>query len=120
MATFKRFEDIKAWKKARFITTSVYKISSSGDFATDFDLKKQMRRASVSIMANIAEGYGRRTRAEFANHLNIARGSAFEVQSLLYVALDLFYIDESKFEEVYSDLTEVSKMTLALAQYLRK
>ena len=79
-----------------------------------------MRRASVSIMANIAEGHGRRTSIEFANFLNIARGSAVELQSHLYVALDLTYISQGEFEDVYAQLDEISKMTISLAQYLRK
>jgi four helix bundle protein len=79
-----------------------------------------MKRASVSIMASIAEGHGRRTGAEFANFLNIARGSAIELQSHLYVALDLKYINRTEFDKTYKMLNEVSRMTIALAQYLRK
>ncbi|MFN0280194.1 MAG: four helix bundle protein [Pyrinomonadaceae bacterium] len=71
-------------------------------------------------MANIAEGHGRRSNIEFANFLNIARGSASEVQSHLYVALGLKYIEQTDFDRIYGLLGEVSKMTLALAQYLRK
>ena len=70
-------------------------------------------------MANIAEGRGRRTSTEFANSLNIARGSAAEVQSHLYVALGLNYINQNEFDDIYQKLTEVSQMTLSLAQYLR-
>ena len=120
MATFKRFEDIEAWQKARVVTKSVYHISGKGYFARDRELRKQITRASVSIMANIAEGHGRRTRKEFANHLNIARASAHEVQCLLYVASDMEYIDRATFRELYSELGSVSKMTLSLAQYLRR
>jgi four helix bundle protein len=120
MSTFKRFEEIQAWQKAREITKKVYSMSDSGIFAKDFSLRDQMKRASVSIMANIAEGHGRRTATEFANFLNIARGSAIELQSHLYVALDLNYINENEFKKTYVMLDEVSKMTLSLAQYLRK
>jgi four helix bundle protein len=119
MATFKKFEEIFAWQKARTITNKIYQISNTGEFARDFGLRDQMRRAAVSIMANIAEGHGRRTEAEFANFLNIARGSAIEVQSHLYVALDMTYISQSDFDEVYEMLNEISKMTISLAQYLR-
>ena len=120
MATFKKFEEIHVWQKAREITKKIYLMSNQGDFARDFSLRDQMKRASVSIMANIAEGHGRRTSAEFANFLNIARGSAVEPQSHLYVALDLNYISESEFQESYAMLEEVSRMTISLAQYLRK
>ena len=120
MATFNRFEEIKAWKKAREITKKVYSISNRGDFSKDFSLCDQMKRASVSIMANIAEGHGRRTGKEFANFLNIARGSAIELQSHLYVALDMKYVDQDEFAEIYEMLDEVSRMTISLSQYLRK
>jgi four helix bundle protein len=120
MATFKKFEEILAWQKARKVTAKVYQVSSEGEFARDFGLRDQMRRAAVSIMANIAEGPGRRTENEFANFLNVARGSAIEVQSHLYVALDLNYIEQSDFDYLYEILNEISKMTISLAQYLRK
>jgi len=120
MATFKKFEEIQAWQKAREITKKVYLMSNKGEFAKDFSLRDQMKRASVSIMANIAEGHGRRTKTEFANFLNIARGSAVELQSHLYVALDLAYISGTEFDDAYMKLDEVSRMTVSLAQYLRK
>jgi len=120
MSTFKRFEEIQAWQKAREITKKIYSMSNKDDFSKDFSLRDQMKRASVSIMANIAEGHGRRTTTEFANFLNIARGSAIELQSHLYVALDLNYIEQTEFKEAYEMLDEVSRMTLSLAQYLRK
>ncbi|HEX8737497.1 MAG TPA: four helix bundle protein [Pyrinomonadaceae bacterium] len=120
MSTFKRFEEIQAWQKAREITKKIYSMSNKDDFSKDFSLRDQMKRASVSIMANVAEGHGRRTTTEFANFLNIARGSAIELQSHLYVALDLNYIDQAEFKEAYEMLDEVSRMTLSLAQYLRK
>lgn len=119
MSTFKRFEEILAWQKAREVTRAVYELSNKGEFARDFSLRDQIRRAIVSVMANITEGHGRRTRAEFANFLNIARGSAIESQSHLYVALDLRYITEGEFQEIYGRLEEVSKMIVSLAKYLR-
>lgn len=119
MATFNKFEEIKAWQKAREITKEIYSICKKENIAKDFSLIDQMKRCSVSIMANIAEGYGRRTGAEFANFLSIARGSAIELQSHLYVALDQNYIGKTDFERVYTMLDEVSKMTVSLSQYLR-
>lgn len=119
MAKFSKFEEIQAWQKAYDITLLIYKITADGDFAKDFGLKDQIRRASVSIMANIAEGHGRRTNVEFANFLNLSRGSVAEVQSHLYVAIGLNYITKKEFDELYQTLTEISRMTLSLAQYLR-
>ena len=119
MAKFSKFEEIQAWQKDQDLTLRVYRITSDGNFARDFGLRDQIRRASVSIMANIAEGHGRRSSLEFANFLNVARGSAAEVQSHLYIARGLTYIDQAEFDELYQLLTEVSRMTLSLAQYLR-
>jgi four helix bundle protein len=70
-------------------------------------------------MANIAEGYGRRSDKEFANFLNFAHGSVAETQSHLYVALDLGYIDQNSFQDLYELLQEISRMTIALSQHLR-
>ena len=119
MASFSRFEDIKAWQGAREVTVEIYRISATGNFSKDFGLKDQTRRAAVSIMANIAEGHGGRTNVEFANFLNFAPGSAAEVQSHLYVAEELGYIDSNQFKKIYDRLTEISRMTLSLARYLR-
>ena len=119
MPTFKRFEDIQAWQKAREVTKLVYEVTVEGDFAKDYGLRDQIRRASVSIMANIAEGFGRRSDKEFANFLNMAHGSVAETQSHLYVALDLKYMDHTSFSKLYEMLTEISRMTLVLAQHLR-
>lgn len=100
MATFKKLEDIQAWQKARQVTRMIYETTAKGQFAGDFGLRDQTRRASVSIMANIAEGFGRRSDKEFANFLNIAHGSVSEVQSHLYVALDLKYYRPNFFHQV--------------------
>jgi four helix bundle protein len=120
MATFKRFEDIQAWRKARHLTIRIYKVTGTGAFARDYGLQRQTQRASVSIMANIAEGFGRHSDREFANFLNISHASVSEVQSHLYVALDLAYIPISVFEELYALLDEIGRMTFTLAGHLRK
>lgn len=119
MGKFSKFEEIQAWQKAHNVTLQIYRLTIEGNFSKDFGLRDQIRRASVSIMANIAEGHGRRTNAEFANFLNIARGLTAEVQSHLCVALGLNYIDKENFDKIYQTLTEISHMTLSLAQYLR-
>jgi four helix bundle protein len=119
MAKFNKFEGIQAWQKAHEVTLLIYKITSNAAFSKDYGLKDQIRRASVSIMANIAEGHGRRTNSEFANFLNMARGSVAEAQSHLYVAVGLQYITKEEFEEIYQMLDEISRMTFTLAKYLR-
>ncbi len=118
MPTFKRFEDIAAWQKARRITNLVYKVTKNEDFARDFGLRDQIRRASVSIMANIAEGFARRSDKDFAYFLNISRSSTAEVQSHLYVAVDQGYIEQKEFDEIYEQLEEASKMIFALVRHL--
>ncbi|MFT3745734.1 MAG: four helix bundle protein [Pyrinomonadaceae bacterium] len=120
MSKFEGFEEIQAWQKAYEITLGVYQITTDGSFAKDYGLRDQIRRAAVSIMANIAEGHGRKSNTEFANFLNIARGSAHEVQSHLHIALGLGYIERPEFEGLYQTLSEVSRMTLSLAKYLRR
>ena len=118
MPTFKRFEDINAWQKARSVTNLVYSVTKNRSFAQDFGLRDQIRRASVSIMANIAEGFARRSDKDFAHFLNISRSSAAEVQSHLYVALDQEYIDRAAFEEIYDKIEETSRMIFALVRHL--
>jgi four helix bundle protein len=89
-------------------------------FSKDYGLRDQLRRASVSIMANIAEGFGRRSDKEFANFFNMAHGSAAECQSHLYVALDLGYVTQSDFDALYQGFGECSKMVVSLSRHLRK
>lgn len=120
MATFKRFEDIGAWQKSRELTGEIYRISNVGAFSKDFGLKDQIRRASVSIMSNIAEGFERSGTGEFAHFLAIAKGSAGEVRSQLYVALDQDYISQTVFTRLNSSVSEVSKMLSGLMTYLSK
>ena len=92
MASWKRFEEVEAWQRARELTKLVYQMSTQGDGAKDFGLRDQIRRAAVSIMSNIAEGFERRGAVEFSRFLVVAKASAGEVRSQLYVALDLGYI----------------------------
>lgn len=119
MSKFDGFEDIQAWQKAYDVTLRIYRLTEKEQFSKDFGLRDQIRRASVSVMANIAEGHGRRSNSEFANFLNLARGSAHEVQSHLHVAVGLGYLEKSEFDDLYQLISEVSKMTLSLARYLR-
>ncbi|MEO6050226.1 MAG: four helix bundle protein [Pyrinomonadaceae bacterium] len=120
MSTFKRFEDIQAWQKARILTKEIYLISSEGEFGKDFDLRRQVRRSCVSIFANIAEGQGRRTDKDFANFLNMALGSIAETKSHLYLAIDLNYLSQSQFEKIYQKLDEIGRMVFALNNHLRR
>ncbi len=93
MSTFQSFEEIEAWQKARELTRRVYELLDKGSFARDFGLRDQMRRACVSILSNIAEGFERSGTGEFVQFLSAAKGSAGEVRAQLYVALDRRYIE---------------------------
>jgi four helix bundle protein len=119
LSSFKRFEDIQAWQKARVFTRNIYLLSGDGEFGKDFDLRRQIRRSSVSIMANIAEGQGRRSDKDFAHFLNMSLGSIAESKSHLYLALDLGYLAQPQFEETYEALDEIGRMVFALNSHLR-
>jgi four helix bundle protein len=110
MGAITRFEDILAWQEARVLTRNVYEKTQREPFSRDFGLRDQIQRAAVSSMANIAEGFDCESKVEFGRFLSIARRSAVEVQSLLYVALDVCYINTNEFEQLY----EQARKTKAL------
>jgi four helix bundle protein len=120
MPSFKTFKDIKAWRQARELTKEIYAISKDGAFGKDFGLRDQIRRASVSIMANIAEGCERSGTGEFVQFLSMAKGSAGEVESHLYVAFDLGYLSKPTFDRLSSKTIETARLIGALMQYLRR
>ncbi len=120
MTTFKSFEEIEAWQKGRELTREVYIVSNQGSFSKDFGLRDQIRKASVSIMSNIAEGFERGGTREFTQFLSIAKGSSGEVRSQLYVAVDQSYIDKEVFEHLFSLASETSRMIAGLMNYLKK
>lgn len=120
MSLITRFEDIKAWQEARRLTRQIYKLSKEGEFARDFGLRDQIRRAAVSGMTNIAEGFDCDSKKEFARFLGIARRSVVEVQSLLYVALDAEYIDDDTFQEHYSQADKAKSLIGGLKHSLTK
>ena len=113
-----RFEDLEIWQHARELTRWVYKLTANGKFSRDYGLKDQMRRASVSIMANIAEGFSRRGDKEFGQFLFIAKSSGSELQSHAYVALDQGYMDKADFEKFYEDLDHIARMLSKLIKHL--
>jgi len=118
--TFRRFEDIEAWKRARELARDIYETSSGSRFAKDFALRDQFRRAAISVMANIAEGFGRGSSREFLQFLAVAKGSAEEVVSHLYVALDRAYITEETFERLAAQAREVGRVVGGLMAYLQR
>jgi four helix bundle protein len=119
MATFQRFEDVESWRKARCLTHAIYAITRTGGFERDFALRDQIRRACVSIMSNIAEGFDRGGNREFIQFLSVARGSAAEVRSQLYVALDAGYINQDRFGALRDQSEDVARLMGGLIRYLQ-
>ncbi|GAA4309052.1 four helix bundle protein [Pontixanthobacter gangjinensis] len=118
MSKFSSFEEIKAWQQARELNSEIYTLSDKGLFKADFDLKSQIRRSSISITSNIAEGFERGTTKEFIRFLYVAKGSAGEFRSQLYLAQDLKYITSEDFERLSARVNEISKMISGLIKYL--
>jgi len=119
MAAIQRFEDIEAWKKARELTRRVYSVSRQGALSRDFGLCDQIRRACVSVMSNIAEGFERDGNAEFRQFLAIAKGSAGEVRSQLYVLLDGGFVDQEQFKELFAIASDTIRLLSGFMKYLQ-
>ena len=109
-----RFEDLRVWQKSRELAGAIYRATAAGKFARDFGLRDQIQRAAVSIMSNIAEGFGRHSRPEMRHFLAIARGSSFEVRSQLYLARDLGYLSVAEHEELHALSDEVGRLLAAM------
>ena len=120
MGRVEQFEDLVAWQKARELTKQIYSLTNQGPFSKDFGLRDQIRRASVSIMSNLAEGFGRGGRSEFHQFVVIAKGSCAEVRSQLYVALDVGYITQEQFDQISALATEVSRIVGGLRSSLQR
>lgn len=119
MATVERFEDLDVWQNARTLTNHVYEHTRQEPFSKDFGLRDQIRRAAVSVMSNIAEGFESRTQRVFIDYLGHARGSAGEVRAQLYVARDQEHISESDFDTSYGIVETVSRQLFRLIEYLK-
>lgn len=118
MPLIKKFEDIIAWQEARKLVRMIYQITKAGNLSKDFGLRDQLQRASVSTMTNIAEGFDCDSNLEFARFLVIARRSAVEVQSLLYTALDIGYVDEHIFKSHFDQAYKTKSIIHALKSSL--
>lgn len=120
MKELRNFKDLIAWQKARVLTAKIYSITSKEFFAKDYGLKDQIRRAFVSIMSNIAEGFERGRPTEFHQFLSIAKASCAEVRSQLYVALDVGYVEQTEFNELMTQATEVGRILGGLRAFVEK
>lgn len=120
MRAARRFEDLAFWQHARGLTRAIYALTQKDGFSKDYGLKDQIQRAAVSVMSNIAEGFSRGSNVEFLQFLFIAKGSVSEVQSQLYVALDLGYIFQDEFHQVYGKADQVAKTMNAFIQGVKR
>jgi four helix bundle protein len=119
MSTINKFEDLEVWQNARLLSREIYALTDSSSFSKDFALKSQILRSCGSIMDNIAEGFERDGKKEFLQYLSIAKGSAGELRSQLYRALDNNYINEEQFNSLFNECSSISKMITSLMNYLK-
>jgi four helix bundle protein len=120
MAKIERFEDLDCWKKSRQLMNVIYDICEARGLSRDFTTQDQLKRAVLSTMNNIAEGFGRYSNREFARFLVYSSSSSMEVRSMLYMMLDRKYIDKNTFDVAYQLTVEHTKLTLGLIKYLKR
>src|SRR6267378_3096315 len=120
MASIQKFEEIEAWKKGRELTRLIYLLTAKDKFAHDFTLKDQIKRAAISITSNIAEGFERGGNREFIQFLAIAKGSASELKSQLYTALDAGYLTQPEFDELYKEAHSIVLLIGGFIKYLQQ
>ena len=118
MAKVERFEDLKCWQMSRKLVKDVYAISADGSLGKDLGTKDQLRRAALSVMNNVAEGFARFSKKEFILFLNYAQSSAAEVKSILYVCEDLAYLSEQHSGQLREEVDNIRKTILTLIKYL--
>jgi len=119
LSTIKSFEDLPVWQDARKFTNKIYSLTNKFPKEELYGLTLQIRRATVSIMSNIAEGFDRRSDKELSNFLSMSRGSSSEVQNDLYIALDLNYISQDEFNQFYQEAKKIAKQINGLMTYLK-
>ncbi len=119
MKKIDRFEDLKCWQESRVFVKKIYEISNADILAKDWDMRSQFRRAALSIMNNIAEGFGRFSKKEKIRFLEYSSSSASEVKSMLYVFKDLNYLEKQQLEFLFEQVATNQKLTLGFIRYLK-
>jgi four helix bundle protein len=119
MSKVNRFEDLRCWQASRKLVGYIYNVAEFGKLSKDFETRGQLKRAALSSMSNIAEGFGKFSNKEFIRYLDIAQSSALEVKSILYVLSDMSYLHQDKIDGLHSLCDETRSLTLALIKYLR-
>jgi four helix bundle protein len=120
MAGILRFEDLLAWQRARNLTKRIYALTSVAPLGREYGLKDQLRRSAASIVSNIAEGFGSNTLRSFLRYLRIAEGSAAELRSQLYIAVDAGLLPAREFHELTSELDHVVRLLRGLSRSLKR
>ena len=119
MSKIERFEDLKVWQRSRVLVRKIYLLSNQGALKTDFGFRDQLRRCSLSIMNNIAEGFGRHSRKEFIRFLDFSVASATEAKSMIYLAEDISYLETHEAETIKNEIDEVRSMIYGLIRHHR-
>ncbi|MEW6469718.1 MAG: four helix bundle protein [Bacteroidota bacterium] len=120
MGKIEKIEDLIVWQKARELAKKIYALTNKGKLSKDFALKDQIRRSSVSVASNIAEGFGRGGNKEFIQFLYMSKGSLYELRTQLYIALDLEYITQAEFSPLNAMIDETGKLINGLINYLQR
>jgi four helix bundle protein len=118
MSKVERFEELECWKSARVLVVLIYEITATSKISKDWDMTRQIRRASLSVMNNIAEGFSRYHKRDFIHFLDISKSSASEIKSMIYVMNDLKYIDNKQSEILHQQTDKTRNLVLGLIRYL--
>lgn len=114
------FKDLSVWQKSIQLVSDIYRISKNFPKEEVFGITSQIRRACISIPSNIAEGNGRRSKADYIQFLKIARGSCSEVETQIIICHNLHFINDIEFENLNNQILEISKMLNGLINYLSR
>ncbi len=120
MSKVTRFEDLKCWQAARELVRQVYLTCDEGKLSKDFETRGQLKRAALSSMNNIAEGFARNSSREFIRFLDFAQSSSVEIQSMLYALEDVNYVPAASLKSIRLQADETRNLTMGLIHYLRK
>ncbi len=120
MATITKIEDLLIWQESRVLIKNIFSITSTEKFSKEFFLKDQIKRSAISVMSNIAEGYGRGGNKEFVQFLYIANGSLSELKSQLYISFDFNLITEEQLEIYLKDIFKIENMIKAFSRKIKE
>lgn len=116
----KNYKNLDVWKESRKLVSIIYIVSKEFPDDEKFGLTSQIKRAAISVPSNIAEGIGRNSKKETKQFCYISKGSLYEVETQIYLALDLGFIQESQTEEIFNQITTIRKLIIGFIKYLEK